>query len=212
MSVAMNRTAVILLASGLSRRYGRRNKLLEDLNGKSLMEHAAGVLAGLDALAKIAVCPSDNPALGERLHDRFIIALNKKPKFGLGYSISAGVRVAMQFKPDAVLLCMADMPFIEPDLLYELVGSLGGTEAINIVHSGSDGGSRPPTAFDSECFPSLQTLDGEDGARRVMLEVRFKNLGIGAPAPLLADVDTRRDLDLALAQMKIRARYRTASS
>jgi len=212
MSVAMNRTAVIFLASGLSRRYGRRDKLLEDLGGKPLMEHAAGVLAGLDALAKIAVCPVDRPMIGEKLHDRFVIALNKKPKHGLGHSISVGVKVAMQFKPDAVLICMADMPFVEESLVRELVATLGGDEAINIAHSGGANGGRPPTAFDANCFSSLQHLDGEDGARRVMMEVRFKNKGIDAPSPLLADVDTRDDLDLAKKQMDIRARHMRASA
>jgi molybdenum cofactor cytidylyltransferase len=210
MSVAMNRTAVILLASGLSRRYGRRDKLLANLAGKPLVEHAAGVLAGLDALAKVAVCPSDRPDIGEKLHDRFVIAVNKKPRHGLGHSIAVGVKVAMQFRPDAVLICMGDMPFIEEDLLRDLVASLGGEEAINIVHSGDADHTRPPTAFDEACFSSLQHLDGEDGARRVMKQVRYKNKGIAAPSPLLVDIDTKDDLALAEKQMDIRARHMAA--
>ena len=124
--VPLNRTVVVLLASGLSRRFGWRDKLLEDLGGKPLFEHAAGVISGLDALARIAVCPGDKKDIGERLIDRFVIAVNKTPRSGLGNSIAVGVDVAMKFKPDAVLLCMADMPFIEPWMIEKVLSQLGG--------------------------------------------------------------------------------------
>lgn len=206
MIVPIQRTAVVLLASGLSRRFGRRDKLLADLGGRPLVDYAAGVLSELDALTKIAVCPHDNRELGERLHDRFVIAVNKRPKRGLGHSIAAGVQVAMQFKPDAVVLCMGDMPFIERPVIQGVVESLG-QDGANIVHCGETSGTRPPTAFDRECFNALKELDGDDGARAVLAAGRFRVMGIGAPQPLLADVDTREDLDLARKQMEIRARY-----
>lgn len=202
----MQRTAMILLASGLSRRFGRRDKLMADLCGRPMVDYAAGVLASMEALTRIAVCPADHKEIGERLHDRFVIAVNKKPKLGLGHSIATGVHVAMQFKPDAVVLAMADMPFIEPGLIEALVHDLG-AEGANIVHCGSTDSARPPTAFDASCFDALQALDGEDGARGLLASGRHRVRGIAAPAPLLADVDTREDLDLARRQMGIRSRH-----
>jgi molybdenum cofactor cytidylyltransferase len=206
MIVPMERTAVILLASGLSRRFGQKDKLLADLNGAPLIDHAAGELAQLNALTKIAVCPHDNRLLGERLHDRFVIAVNKKPKMGLGHSIAMGVSVAMQFKPDAVVLAMGDMPFIERPVIQSVVGHLG-HEGANIVHCGEVQGTRPPTAFDRACFEALKELDGDDGAKSIVTGGRFRVVGIGAPAPLLADIDTKEDLELARRQMAIRSRY-----
>ncbi len=201
----MKRTAVILLASGLSRRYGWRDKMLEDLGGKPLVEHAASVLTGLDALVRVAVCPSDRREIGERLIDRFIVGVNKKPKQGLGHSIAVGVDVAMKFKPDAVLLCMADMPFVEGWMLEGAVARLGSSGG-DIVHAGDADGVRPPTAFGSACFKSLLTLDGDDGARRVVGQGGFNVIGTSVPAPLLADVDTPEDLELARRVLAIRDR------
>jgi molybdenum cofactor cytidylyltransferase len=206
MSIPMNRTAVILLASGLSRRYGWRDKMLENLGGKPLMEHAAGPVAGLDALARIAVCPADRKEIAERLNNRFIIAVNKQPKSGLGHSIALGVDVAMKFKPDAVLLCMADMPFIEPWMLDGLISRLGPSGA-DIVHSGDLEGVRPPTAFGPACFKSLLELDGDDGAKRIIGQGSFSVIGTSIPAPLLADVDTKEDLELARQQFAIRQQH-----
>jgi molybdenum cofactor cytidylyltransferase len=203
----MNRTAVVLLASGLSRRYGWRDKMLEDLGGRHLMDHAAGVVSALDALVKVAVCPGDRSEISDRLSTRFVLALNNKPKAGLGRSIAVGVDVAVKFKPEAVLFCMADMPFIEPWMLNDVVSRLGGMDGADIVHCGETSGVRPPTAFTSSCFNELLTLDGDDGARRIIGQGGFNVAGVSVPAPLLTDVDTPGDLDLAREQLRIRSKY-----
>lgn len=202
----MDRTAVVLLASGLSRRYGRRDKMLADLGNRPLVEHAASVVTEVNSLARVAVCPADRPAIGERLIDRFVIAVNKKPKFGLGHSIAVGVQVALQFKPDAVLLVMGDMPFLESWVLEALLHRLGSGGA-DIVHSGGANGPRPPTAFGPACFERLAALDGDDGAKGIIGQSGFNVVGFGAPSPLLLDVDTRDELDLARAQLAVRERH-----
>jgi molybdenum cofactor cytidylyltransferase len=207
MTPPLKRTAVVLLASGLSRRFGWRDKLMQPLYGKPVVDHAAAALARLDPVIRIAVCPADRHYMAERLSDRFVIALNKKPGLGLGNSIAVGVQVAMQFKPESVVLCMGDMPFIEPSMVSDLVGTLGGSEKVNIVHSGAFHGARPPAAFDENCFRDLSQLREDDGAKRLLTDRRYRVKGIAAPAPLLADIDTRADLDLAHELMKVREKH-----
>lgn len=205
MSVAMNRTAVVMLASGLSRRYGRRDKMMARLGGKPLIEHAAGAITTLDPLTRVAVCPTDRPEIGEALINRFVIAVNKKPKLGLGHSIAVGVQVALQFKPDAILLTMGDMPFVEPWVFEGVVDRLG--NGADIVHSGDVEGTRPPTVFGPATFDQLASLDGDDGAKRIIGQGGFNVVGFNAPPPLLLDIDTKDDLDLAQRQLQIRERY-----
>jgi molybdenum cofactor cytidylyltransferase len=212
MSVALDKTVLILLASGRSRRYGRRDKLMEKLAGKPLVKHAADVLGGMDAMAHVAVCPSGRPEIGERLQPRFVVALNKAPARGMGHSIAVGVHVAMQFKPDAVLICMADMPFIEEVQITDLLSRLGGEGGHDIVHSGGKDGARPPTAFTSACFADLEALDGDEGARLIMTDPKRRILGLSAPAPLLRDVDTKDDLQIAAKQYALRQRYLGAAT
>jgi molybdenum cofactor cytidylyltransferase len=207
MTVPIKRTAVVLLASGLSRRFGWRDKLMQPLHGKPVVEHAASALAKLEPVVRIAVCPADRSYLADRLSDRFVIALNKRPNKGLGASIAVGVQVAVQFRPDNVVLCMGDMPFIEPHIVKDLVGTLGGPEKLNIVHSGAFHGARPPAAFDDACFRDLQELTEDDGAKRLLMDRRYRVKGIEAPSPLLADIDTRADLELAHELMEVRERH-----
>ncbi|HOZ29206.1 MAG TPA: nucleotidyltransferase family protein [Hyphomonadaceae bacterium] len=210
MSVAMNRTAIVMLASGLSRRYGRKDKMLADLGGQPLIEHAAHMITEVDPLTRVAVCPSDRPQIGERLINRFVIAVNKKPKTGLGHSIAVGVNVALQFKPDAIMLVMGDMPFVESWILEGIVSRLG--SGVDIVHSGGASGVRPPTAFGPACFDALAALDGDDGAKQIIGQGGHNVVGFSAPAPLLMDVDTKQDLDLARQQLAIRQRYENADA
>lgn len=201
MSVPLNRAAVILLASGLSRRYGRRDKLTANLGGKHLIEHSASELAKLPALTRVAVTPADRHDLKDHLINRFVIALNKKPKHGLGHSIALGVQVALQFKPDAIVICMGDMPFIEGWLVEALLAKLGDAD---IVHAGASDRVHPPTAFGAACFDQLKALDGDDGAKRIIGQGGFRVTGLNAPAPILVDVDTREQLEFAERQLALR--------
>jgi molybdenum cofactor cytidylyltransferase len=207
MGIPMDRAVVILLASGRSRRFGWRDKLLHKLEGKPLLDYAADAAASLDALARVAVCPHDHPKIAERLHGRFVVAVNDKPGRGMGHSIAVGMKVALQFKPDAVVICMADMPFVEPQIIANAVAALGGAQGVNIAHSGNLDGPRPPTAFDATCFGVLAQLDGDEGARDVMRQARFKTVALKAPEPLLTDIDTGEDFEHARELMAVRARH-----
>lgn len=204
MSVPLERAVIVLLASGLSRRYGRRDKLMSRLGYKHLIDHSAGVIAKLPVLARVAVCPPDRHKVRDALEGPFIIALNKKPARGIGHSIAVGVRVALQFKPDAIVVCMGDMPFIEPWLVEAIVARLGEAD---IVHAGPPGRMHPPTAFGAGCFDKLRDLDGDDGAKRIIGQGGFRVVGFDAPAPLLLDVDTREELGFARRQLAVREKY-----
>lgn len=204
--IAIERTAVIMLASGRSRRFGWKDKLTQDVGGRPLIEHAAMTLSTLGALTAIAVCPSDQPHIGEMLSDRFVIAVNKQPNEGMGRSIAVGVDIAMQFKPDAVVVCMGDMPFIEQQTVKRVVEALG-DQRVNIAHAGVHPGTRPPSAFDASCFEALRNLKGDEGARTVIQSPHFRVAGVAAPAPTLIDIDTQDELEFARKQMEIRNRY-----
>lgn len=207
MRVLVNRTVVILLASGLSRRFGWRDKLLHPLCGRPLLDYAAEAVANVDALARVAVCPSDHPKIAERLHGQYVIALNKAQKRGMGHSIAVGVQVALQFQPDAIVICMADMPLIEPGVINGVVGALGGADGVNVVHSGNLDRPSPPTAFDASCFGVLRQLEGDEGAREIMRQSRFKAIGLNVPAPLLTDVDMKDDVDHAAKLLRLREKH-----
>ncbi len=205
MTTALSNTAIILVASGLSRRFGRRDKMLATLGGLPLVEHSARAIASLHPLTKVAVCPADRPEIGERLIDRFVVAVNKKPKQGLGHSIAVGVQIALQFRPEAIMVCMGDMPFIEPWLLEALARQMRESRA-DVIHAGDQPRPHPPTLFGKACFDQLAALDGDGGAKSLLRSDNLQVAAFNAPRPLLFDVDTPDDLVLAKQQLDIRTR------
>ena len=49
----MNNFSVIITAGGTSSRYGNKNKLLELINNKTVIEHTISAFLGLDNIEKI---------------------------------------------------------------------------------------------------------------------------------------------------------------
>lgn len=210
MNELVENTVAVLLASGLSRRFKRRDKLLQDIGGKPLFEHMAARLTDIDFAARVAVCAPRSDEMREQLAGRFVIAPNASPEAGLGVSISVGVRVAMQFRPQAVLLVLADMPFVEPSSLSALLTIASRNSDVEIVHAGKGQGARPPAVFRQRCFEALQVLKGDHGASSLLKRPNFQSVGLGLAEPELFDVDTVFDLETARRQWKIRQRYEEA--
>lgn len=206
MSDVFDKTVAILLASGLSRRFKRKDKLLQDLGGKPLFEHMASRLAAFEFPARIAVCPPRSHDLRDQLDGRFIIAPNVSPESGLGVSISVGVRVAMQFRPEYVLLVLADMPFVESASIARLISTAEADPGLDIIHSGRGDAVRPPSLFQQRCFEPLQVLKGDSGAGSLVGRPGFRSVGLSVAEPELLDVDTAFDLDTARAQWAVRKR------
>lgn len=206
MNDPLDKTVAILLASGLSRRFKRRDKLVQDLAGKPLVEHMAGRLANIDFLARVAVCPPRSQELRNRLDGRFVIAPNASPEAGLGVSISVGVRVALQFRPEAILLCLGDMPFVEQPTLERMIRDSWDNPTIDILHAGKGDDTRPPAVFRRPCFENLQTLKGEQGAGSLVKRPEFRSHGLDIHETELLDVDTAFDLETARRQWQVRER------
>jgi molybdenum cofactor cytidylyltransferase len=184
-------TSVVVLAAGLSRRYGASNKLLADFNGKPLALHIAETLADLPFHQRIAVCPVEDGQLRALFLDRgFEIALNSDPTRGQASSLAVGVAAAAKTGPDAILICLADMPLVSATLVTKLIEMLD-TDPIGIVASASlsERLAGPPAIFAPAHFQSLMSLEGDVGAR-VMLRAAPTML---VPDECLLDLDSCDD-------------------
>jgi molybdenum cofactor cytidylyltransferase len=112
--------AAIVLAAGLSQRFGYGDKLVAPFRGKQLVRHVADALAPLNLCAKIAVI--SNSELGECFAGFDIVKLED----GLGgqaTSIRAGIARARLSKPDKILIVLADMPGVTSHLLNAIIAT-----------------------------------------------------------------------------------------
>lgn len=183
----ITRTALVLLAAGLSRRYGTVSKLVADYRGKPLAMHAAETLAKLPFAQHIAVCRTGDQDLADLLTGAgFTVVLNPDTARGQASSIVLGVEAAGQ--PDALMVCLADMPLVSPAHLLDLVARVT-PGAIVASSAGDRDPPSPPAIFSREYLPELLRLEGDKGARH-LLQIAER---VVAPAGTLADFDTPED-------------------
>jgi CTP:molybdopterin cytidylyltransferase MocA len=178
-------SAGLLLAAGRSSRFGPANKLLAPFRGAPLVTHAAGALAALPLDHRLAVTADARVA---SLLPGFRI-VGADPAGLQSDSLKAGLRAAGALGADLVLVALADMPLVTPDLLSAVLDAARG----HGIAAAVDGDLvTPPAAFAADRFPALLALSGDRGAGALL---RGLPSSARVPAPgLLADIDTEGDL------------------
>ena len=173
---------VVVLAAGLSRRYGEGDKLLHVLRGQPLCLHIAGTLSALPFRRQLAVC--SNSQVAHLFAEKgFEVVHNIDPQAGLGSSLHAAMRVMDD--ATSVLVCLADMPFVSAAHLEALVKAFN-PEETTAVASSAAAYLGPPAIFSAALLHSLPST-GESGARALL---RGATLVSASPAEL-TDFDTR---------------------
>ncbi|QDX26241.1 nucleotidyltransferase family protein [Sphingomonas suaedae] len=184
--IAAERTALILLAAGRSRRFGAADKLTIPYLGRPLGLHVVVALEAVPFCARIAVVADtalDLTGCG------YTIVTNDDPAAGLGRSLRLGVEAAQASDPDAVLIALADMPRVTATHIYRLLDHAQGDDAI--VASSDGVIPRPPALFGRAHIPALLAARGDMGARDLVRRGHH----VVAPPSELIDIDTPQDLE-----------------
>lgn len=105
--------AAVLLAAGLSRRMGGRNKLLAEAGGEAMVRRAARVLldSGLEVVAVTGNAREDVEAALADLEVKTVY--NPDYRAGQRASVRAGL-ATVAGRCDAVMVALADQPFLTP--------------------------------------------------------------------------------------------------
>jgi molybdenum cofactor cytidylyltransferase len=182
--------AVILLAAGISRRFGSDDKLLAPLAGEPLALHAARHIALLAPRRRIAVCRDDRGALAQLLAAHgFEIVANPRPEHGLSRSLSCGIAEAARGPDAAAMVCLADMPFVGTGHLRKLIARFDPVEAPVVASTNGDA-VMPPALFARALFDKLRSGEGDRGGKALLADAAL----VPAPAGELVDIDRADDL------------------
>ncbi len=183
--------AAILLAAGRSRRFGARDKLSVPLDGRPLGLHAASALADLPFLTRIVVTGTASLTWPD-----FEVVPNDDPDAGMAHSIALGVTAAHHQGAEAVLIALADMPFVSREHFERLIAAYRGPESIAASSDGIK--ALPPALFGADWFEKLQQLAGDQGARALLDGAER----IRAAANQLIDIDCPDDLEAVARQRR----------
>jgi molybdenum cofactor cytidylyltransferase len=190
----MTRAAGVVLAAGLSRRFGRQ-KLLEPVEGRPLVLHTvdAARAAGLDPLIVVV---SPDPGLRRALRGLpIVVAENPNPEAGLASSVRIGFR-AIADAPllvDSAVVLLGDQPRVRVDAIRALVESTAPQPLL--VAAYADGSNPNPVLVHREAWSVADELTGDRGFGPWMTENR-RLVGTIEVEGTNPDMDTPADLAL----------------
>ncbi len=183
--------ACLVLASGLSRRFGHNDKLLAEFKGQALLAYCLNAAKAAPFDDYFVVTPDPDPrAILARNHG-FNVINNPNPEFGQGASLALGAGKLIEKGFDATCILLGDMPFITSQFLKKLIAASEGQEVMFSRHAGR---FMPPAIFKSDALHKLTTLTGDQGARALDFSgCQLEHLNL--PPELAIDIDSARDFD-----------------
>jgi CTP:molybdopterin cytidylyltransferase MocA len=183
--------AGLILAAGAGKRFGLEPKLLADLRGRPLLEHAIGAACAVAELERIVVVLGAN---AEQITGAVDFAC-AEPVICECWDdgLSASLRCGLDALPgcDRVIVILGDEPLITPELIARFVHAPPGTRATY--------GGRPghPVVLGPEQIRTIQSLTGDRGARDLLAD---------GPTMECGDHETGRDVDTAADLEAVRRR------
>jgi molybdenum cofactor cytidylyltransferase len=184
-------TCAIVLAAGQGSRFQAiagqgSSKLLARCVGRDgierpVLEHTLINLQGIVDQVLVVTRPGSLEiiALAHQYDSELLLLASP----GMGDSIAAAVAAEPHHR--AWLIVLGDMPFILPETLQQLVAAQSDELIIVPFHKGERG---QPVGFGRLYGPSLITLTGDQGARRLFKEGSVQSVEVADPG-VLWDVD-----------------------
>ncbi|MBI2214350.1 MAG: NTP transferase domain-containing protein [Acidobacteria bacterium] len=190
---------VAILAAGASTRMGTAKQLL-DLGGESLLRRVVNGAVASRAGEVIVVVGSRSDEVAKELDGLDVrVVINDDWQSGIASSVIAAIREARDLGAPAVVIALADQPFVGATHLRRLASTIRASDA-RIVASAYPEGGGVPAAFDRALFGELEALRGDTGARDLIR--RLPALTLEIPIERTADVDTKEEYERAEASCR----------
>lgn len=172
------KTGAVILAAGQSRRFGSDKREFILPNGLSMLEQ---VIANCCSILDHCIVVVDDKSWRKKLaaNKNISVLVADKAALGMGDSLAAGAQKAIDLKWDALLVFLADMPFVRAQTIARVRDEVVAHEIVVPVYSGAykeidekEGSIKSyrghPVGFQSHQFVALTKLHGDSGARALI--------------------------------------------
>jgi len=185
-----NVTAIIL-AAGQSKRMGRQNKLLTEIDGRAMVARAVDAVTASSVRTVNVVLGHEAESVKKALKGRPVNFI-ENPDYadGLSTSLKRGLS-ALPRETDAALICLGDMPRITTTEIERLITGFKPNQRHSICVPTYNGKRGNPVLIGRRFFPEIRDIAGDIGARSLIdaypefiHEIEMESDGI------LLDIDT----------------------
>lgn len=188
--------SAIVPAAGMSTRMGSSNKLLLPFNGKTLVERAVDTLIESNIDEVVVVVGHQGDMVKTLLQGRNIhLVENPHYKEGMASSIRAGVS-AVSPETEAIMICLADQPLLEPVDLNRIISAMAHAKAAgkSIVVPFYQGQRGNPVILDAKHRNAMIDVVGDIGCKRIIKQNPGSVFGIDMETDhVVRDVDTMEE-------------------
>ena len=186
----------VLLAAGRSERMGPNNKLLLNVDGIPLVRKSAINILNSNVTSMTVVTGFDENKIVNALSGlnvNFVKNINFRE--GLSSSLKAGL-ANITPTPSAVIICLADMPKIQPEHINQLIENFDPLKGWEICIPTNNGKRGNPVLIGSRFFPYIFETSGDFGAKQVIKQHSDKivEVEIGT-SDIHFDIDTQDEYE-----------------
>ena len=186
--------AAVVLAAGASKRLGQPKQLIQ-LNGESLLHHTARLAEAAGCNPVFVVLGFETDRIEQEIRDLGVkTVINPDWQSGMASSLRCGMQELMKQTPlpQRVLLLVCDQARLSTEILFELIRA--SEEKGSLITAASYAGKLGvPAIFDRQFFPDLMKIEGDQGARALILQHLHQTFAVEFPAGTV-DIDTPQDL------------------
>jgi len=185
------RVTAIVLAAGLSRRMGARNKLLAEVDGMPMLARVVDHVVASKAKPILVVTGHEAEAVRAALGDRPVTFVHN-PAFadGLAGSVKTGID-AVPPNADGAIVCLGDMPQVTARHIDRLIAAFNPVEGRAICIPTWQGRQGNPVLWARRFFDEIMALSGDRGAKALIEEHGDQVAEVAMPdAGVALDIDT----------------------
>jgi len=187
-----NKYAILILAAGESKRLGRPKQLVP-WKGSTLLNHTIDQALAVGHSDVFVAVGSSKSMISSIVSENVTLLEISNWNEGMGTSIARSIDHIDTSYYSAIIISVCDQPFISTSIYNDLISAYESGNS-TIIISQYLNGNGPPSLFSKVHFRELKTLEGDNGAKRIVKN-NLSNRDFVQFEKGYIDIDTVEDLN-----------------
>jgi len=186
----MFQVGVLLLAAGISRRFGSDKRAAVMPSGKTVLATTLDNIKQTGLPFKLCLAPSDEPLASTLDVEEHQLIFCQNSAEGMGVTLAEGMAQIDDWQ--GTIIALGDMPWVHPGTYTSLKDSISKDTLCVPTHEGQKGN---PVAFGAQFYEVLRKSNGDRGARFLIdNNPSAVNFIAVDDSGILRDIDQLKDL------------------